>query len=338
MLKTIGIYPWVADLTDESDKHQKHFTVELEKKGFIVKRILYKKGFPITNALKNNVDVLILDWVHSFYTSKSILSTIIKSFFGLMELICTPKWNTKVIWNLHNLKRHDGKFERIEKFCFQRLAKKVTYIRVFDRSHVEKVSKYLQITPHKIIVIEQGPYVYENIIEVDIRKRYDVKKDKNILLFFGSVRQGKGLEQFLETFSKLKLNDWVFLIAGKGGEKILEEKVLDITDSSSNIIFDNRYIPDEEVESYFRQCNRIVLPYENTLNSGILLLAKTFNTQVIANTNFKDLLGLEDQCGDLLNPLELQKMLSTNNIKDNSKNHNKNLSWKNIIEEFQKYI
>ena len=147
--KIIGIYPWVDVENNSGDKHQTLFANALEGEGFTVTRIKYKRGFPLTNALKTNVDVLILDWVHSFYTSQSLLNTLVKSFLGTLELTFIAICNRTIIWNLHNLQRHDGKYQRIEKFCFQQLAKKVNYIRVFDQSHVNKVSQYLKISKKK---------------------------------------------------------------------------------------------------------------------------------------------------------------------------------------------
>ncbi len=55
----------------------------------------------------------------------------LKSFFRqfcqypILELIFLNKGGTKIIWNLHNLKRHDGKFVWLEKLCFKKLAKQV---------------------------------------------------------------------------------------------------------------------------------------------------------------------------------------------------------------------
>lgn len=335
MEKTIGIYPWVVGLTKNSDKHQKHFKEALEKRGYQVIPIIYKKGFPISNALKVKVDILILDWVHSFYTSQSLYSSIIKSFLGLLELIFLPKEDTIIIWNLHNLQRHDGKFQQIEKVCFQQLAKKVDYIRVFDKSHIKKVSEHLKVNSKKIIIIPQGPYVYKENININIYERYQIQRDKKILLFFGNIRNGKGIIKFIESFSNILNNKYVLLIAGKTNDLQFERAINKYI--NNNIIFVNRFIPDEEVNSYFKSSNRIVLPYENTLNSGVLLLARTYGIPILANENFINYKIDNDIIGDLFNHVELDLILSK--VNSITKLNYVNLSgWESIVKEYEVYF
>jgi glycosyltransferase involved in cell wall biosynthesis len=335
MKNTIGIYPWV-NLKEEGDKHQALFADALESNGFNVKRIPYKKGFPLKTALKYNVDVLILDWVHSFYTSQQLFTTLIKSILGLLELQFLNKGKTTIIWNLHNLQRHDGMFKGIEKFCFKQLAKKVDYIRVFDKSHIDKVSKYLEVSSEKIVAINQGPYIYEENIEIDLYERYEIPKDKNILLFFGSIREGKGIVNFLNSFANCKVENWVLLIAGKAFNEELRLNVEEVCKSNPNIYFSNIFIPDREVKSYFEGVNAIVLPYEKTLNSGVLLLAKSYGTKVLARENFKDLVQKSDIIGNLFDPNELNKLLV--NAKQIDRTSIKPLpnQWSTIIADFKK--
>lgn len=336
MKSTIGIYPWVHINGGQGDKHQKLFSDALESSGFNVKKIVYRKGFPLKSALKYNVDVLILDWVHSFYTSQQLFSTIVKSFLGIIELQVLNKKKTKIIWNLHNLQRHDGKFQLVEKYCFRQLAKKVDYIRVFDKSHIDKVSKYLDVPTEKIIVINQGPYIYEENVKIDLYERYKIPKNKNILLFFGSVREGKGILNFLDSFVKSNVEDWELLIAGRAFNSELQLKVEQVCKSNPNINFSNIFIPDREVKSYFEGAKAIVLPYEKTLNSGVLLLAKSYGTKVLATENFKDLVQKSDIIGNLFDPNELNKLLDNAKQIDGTSINQIPNQWSTIIADFQK--
>lgn len=338
--KIIGIYPWAENINSSSngDKHQALFFDSLIKHGYSVKKINYKKGFPITYALKNNVDVLFLDWVHSFYTSQNLLSTIVKSFLGTIELFLLKKGKTKIIWNLHNLKRHDGRFSKIEKFCFGLLAKRVDFVRVFDNSHASIVSSYLNLKENKIICVPQGEYIYKENKIVNINKRYGIGTDKKILLFFGSIRYGKGLIEFIDVYEKTNVNNWVLLIAGKVNNKDLEKILLDKIKKSKNlIIFDNRYISDAEVKSYFDNVDKLLLPYFNTLNSGILLIAKKYGTPLLANNNFLKFKEKNDHIFDLLNPQKLSLFFNKNNL-GSTKNKPKITDWNFTIKELEKVM
>lgn len=338
MKKKIGIYPWAEALEKEGDKHQVLFYEALKKNDYNVIKIKYKRGFPVKNAIKQGINVLILDWVHSFYTSQSIINTLIKAFLGYLDLLLLNKGKTTIIWNLHNLQRHDGKFKTIEKICFNKLAEKVDYVRVFDKSHVNKVSTYLKIAESKIIVIPQGPYIYKSSINVNINERYKIPTNKNILLIFGSIRSGKGINEFLRSFVQCKTENFYVLMAGKATEIQLNSEINEIIKNSNNIIFDNRFIPDEEVNSYFKSCQYVVLPYENTLNSGILLLAKSNGSRLLANENFEDYAEYGDLIGNLFNTEKLQDLLNQLSLKKQDLPRLALANWDTIVEQFEKKI
>ncbi|RPD91723.1 glycosyltransferase [Aureibaculum marinum] len=340
MKKIIGIYPWSETLANEGDKHQLLFKKALEDKGYQVKKINLKLLFPLTHALKKDIKVLVLDWVHSFYISQNLLKTLVKSTLGILELMFLNKRDTKIIWNIHNLHRHDEKFKIIEKFCFRQLAKKVDYLRVFDESHKFKVAEYLQVPLTKIISIQQGPYLYNKNIEVNINDRYKIPVDKKILLIFGSIRTGKGIDQFLKSFIACNSDNIYLLLAGKANEKKLEKEIENLVSGVKNIKFDNKFIPDEEVMAYFTGCDYVVLPYINTLNSGVLLLARTYNVKVLANMNFINHARASDKIGDLLNRAELQKFLDEISFEDakSFSGQPKQYNWSTIVEKFEKLI
>ncbi|MCB0653606.1 MAG: glycosyltransferase [Saprospiraceae bacterium] len=337
--KDIGIYPWVENEEEKGDTHQILFKAELQKKGYHVKKLIYKKGFPISNAINQQIDVLILDWVHSFYTSPRFFFTVIKSILGIIDLATFDKKGIVIIWNMHNLSRHDGKYKVIERFCFKYLARKVNFIRVFDKSHVQKVAKYLNIGIEKIIFIPQGPYFFKERTKVNLNDRYRIPTSKRILLFFGNVRKGKGIMEFIKSFLEVKSEKWVLLIAGKSIEQDLSGGIKDHANSNENIIFDDRFIPDSEVECYFQQTDRLVLPYINTLNSGVLLLAKAFGTPVLANENFHELVSGNDMVGDLFDPRVLSQLLDLISFptgKEAIFSNNTIYSWEEVISDFEK--
>ena len=144
------------------------------------------------------------------------------------------------------------------------------------------------------------------------------------------------MEEFLDNFTNINLDDWVLVIAGKAIEKDLEKSIQDKVLKNPNVIFDNRYIPDEQVASFFEQVDRLVLPYQNSLNSGVLLLAKTYKTLILANGIFKDMIGDSDLCGDLFNKYELTRLLQECNNKKIIKNRDTIYSWKEVVNQFKR--
>lgn len=109
------------------------------------------------------------------------------------------------------------------------------------------------------------------------------------LLFFGRIGPYKGLELLAAAFRSVaaKSDDYRLIIAGntkKGGEAYLDgirESLRDEIDRGM-VISKIQYIPDEEIEKYFKAADAVAMPYTQIYQSGILFLAYRFGTPVIA--------------------------------------------------------
>ncbi|MBN2829475.1 MAG: glycosyltransferase [Candidatus Cloacimonetes bacterium] len=108
---------------------------------------------------------------------------------------------------------------------------------------------------------------------------------KNRLLFFGYIKPYKGLDILLKAMPGIiKANPQLKLtIAGEVyGEPELYTKIIEELKIGEYIDFQNRFIANEEVESFFLNADVCVLPYRTATQSGITQLAFSFCTPVIA--------------------------------------------------------
>jgi glycosyltransferase involved in cell wall biosynthesis len=106
------------------------------------------------------------------------------------------------------------------------------------------------------------------------------------LLFFGNVRPYKGAEVFLRALARVKAQlPFRAVIAGEiyGDPKPLKQlaKQLGLTDDE--LRWEERYIPNEEISSFFRAADLVVLPYLRATQSGIVPLAYRFDVPVVAS-------------------------------------------------------
>jgi glycosyltransferase involved in cell wall biosynthesis len=109
-----------------------------------------------------------------------------------------------------------------------------------------------------------------------------IPADKKILLFFGFIRDYKGLDLLLDALSKLD-DSYVLVIAGEAyGNFDKYQKQIDELGIGSRIIKHIRYISDEEVSSFFCSADVCVLPYKSATQSGITSIAYHFNLPIIA--------------------------------------------------------
>lgn len=110
-------------------------------------------------------------------------------------------------------------------------------------------------------------------------------KDKNILLFFGFIRDYKGLDILIEAFSIVRKSiDVKLIVAGEFYE--LEEKYIKLIQKhklEEAVILKKDFIPTSDVKYYFSASDAVVLPYKSATQSGIVQVAVNFCMPVIAS-------------------------------------------------------
>ena len=103
---------------------------------------------------------------------------------------------------------------------------------------------------------------------------------KKILLFFGLIRNYKGLDLLLQAFSNLN-NEFSLVIAGEVyGDEITYTNLI-AKSKNKNIHFVNQFIDEQDVKLYFSVADLCVLPYKSATQSGIQALANSFCLPVL---------------------------------------------------------
>ena len=200
-----------------------------------------------------------------------------------IAILLKKKIDGKVVAICHNLTPH-------EKHSFNKYFTKI-FLNKIDRFVVmsESVkSDLLKIVPDAKFRLTPHPIynIFGNVIEKKVaRKNLDIEA-KNVILYFGLIREYKGLDILLKSIPIIKkgLNDFVVIVAGECYEKtekyytiIEKQKIHDSVDL--RLIF----IPDNEVTEYFSAADVVALPYRTATQSGITQIAYNFNRPVIVS-------------------------------------------------------
>lgn len=116
---------------------------------------------------------------------------------------------------------------------------------------------------------------------------------KNIL-FFGLIREYKGLDILLEAFRDLP-EDYQLIIAGEPyGSFDKYQSIIDSCSGKNRIHLFPEYIRDSQVKNYFSAADVTVLPYRSATQSGISAISYHFEVPMIV-TNVG---GLQETVGD----------------------------------------
>ena len=102
-------------------------------------------------------------------------------------------------------------------------------------------------------------------------------------LFFGHVRPFKGLDIAIDAWSRMASRA-TLLVAGEvwwsDGQRY-ERQVKDLG-LEDRVRLDFRFIPDDEIATWFAACDAVVVPYRHESQSGVALTAFHFQRPVIA--------------------------------------------------------
>jgi glycosyltransferase involved in cell wall biosynthesis len=105
---------------------------------------------------------------------------------------------------------------------------------------------------------------------------------KKNLLFFGLIREYKGLDLLIDAMASLD-SSYQLIIAGEPyGSFDSYRKQIEASPARERIQVFDRYIGDEEVFRFFSAADLLVLPYRQATQSGVIPIAYHFETPVLA--------------------------------------------------------
>lgn len=107
-----------------------------------------------------------------------------------------------------------------------------------------------------------------------------------VILFFGHLREYKGIDVLLRAFSRVHRDrgDVLLVIAGKDQGNLLAQygRIIAEEGISGSVLVKPGYVPEHEMRDFFTQACLTVFPYRESDGSGAVQLAYAFAKPVIA--------------------------------------------------------
>lgn len=163
------------------------------------------------------------------------------------------------------------------------------------------------------------------------------------LLFFGLIREYKGLDILLRAFGMLG-SDYQLIVAGEPyGSFDKYAKLIEESPNRERIILNTNYIKDSEVSRYFSAADLCVLPYRSATQSGISNISFFYDLPLLT-TNVG---GLKEMIADKGLGIVVEKVAPepiaeaigeyfnspSDHLKENIGREKERLSWKNFAKE-----
>lgn len=356
-------YPFRGGIAQFSDSLYLALQKEHELKAFTFTRQYPKILFPGTTQYVSDVDInrnvkaeKILDSINPVTYGRTaneiieykpdmvLLSYWMPFFVPSMGWVARKlkKQGIKVISILHNVKPHEKRIgdSFLTKFFLNQNAG-------FVLLNHSSESDLLQLKPDAKYIINTHP-LYDHYGEImpctEARKELDIPLDKKVILFFGFIRDYKGLDILIESMKNLP-DDYLLVIAGEVyGDFKKYQDIIDSNNLQNEIKLFVRYIAEKEIASFFSAADVCVLPYRSATQSGIVGIAYHFDLPVIVT----DTGGLSEMVDDNKTGLIIEKadpnLISTsvkkyfeNNCKEklqpNIREYKEKHSWGKLAEE-----
>lgn len=201
----------------------------------------------------------------------------------------------KVVLTVHDVEAfRPGAHSKLLRYLSYKFSSKLIVHNDVSKNELLKTNPEVQ---SKIAVIPHGSYVglVPNRIEKsEARLKLNLPLNEKLILFFGQIKDVKGLDILIEAFAKsyLKISPVKLVIAGKVWKSDFTQyqKLIDDLGIQDYCHLDIRYIPDDEISAFYSAADLVVLPYRKIYQSGVLLMAMTYQVMVLAS----DLQGMSE--------------------------------------------
>lgn len=217
-------------------------------------------------------DVVIFQWWHPYFAP---------CYWSICKLLGKK---IKKLFVCHNVFPH-------ERFPMDRmLTKRVLwqgncYIVQSTQDETDLLSIKKDACYKKTVIPTFNAFKLQDMSAKEGREQLHLSNQNKVLLFFGFVREYKGLKHLLKAMPQViqELEDVKLLVVGDfAGDKEDYLSIINDLNIGSHVEIHDGYIPDKEVEKFFVASNVVVLPYESATQSGIVQIAYGFEKPVIA--------------------------------------------------------
>lgn len=201
----------------------------------------------------------------------------------------------KLVYTAHNVNagERDGSDSALNRFSLKFLYSIVDGIIVHTEKMRDELAASFKIRRDKVAVLPFGINDTAPITELsarDAKARLGLNGVHKTLLFFGNITRYKGLLHLVRALALLKPTgpNYRLIVAGrikKGADDYWQEidQAIARNDLHEFIIERTEYIPDADIELYFKAADLLVLPYTHIFQSGVLFLSYYFGLPVIVS-------------------------------------------------------
>ena len=275
----------------ETNPYQDELARGLDSAGVDVVAGEHTDPLPLAQAFREHgvPDVVHLHWAHSLFDARYRPVMFLLGCRLFVELAVARLLGVDVVWTVHNRFHHERRTLGPERLFRALLCRVSDAILVHGEGARDAVVDAYRLPDHvasRVEVVPHGNYVdvYRNeVSRAEARERLGVDPDATVFLNVGNIRPYKNVPALVETFGELEDDSLRLLVVGQpptdeGRRERLERRCA--RDDRVRTVFE--YVPESELQLYLNAADAVVLPFEDVLTSGSVVLALSFGRPVVA--------------------------------------------------------
>lgn len=216
-------------------------------------------------------DLVIIQWWHPYFAP---------CYFTLSRLL----GKIKTLFVCHNVFPHERFF--LDRFLTKLVLKKGDRFIVHSEQDAGDLKSIKENAVYrKTVLPTYNVFKIQDLTREEGRRQLQIPDGEKVLLFFGFIREYKGLRYLLRAMPEVmgRLEKIRLLVVGDfpGNKDAYLKLAEELGIMSVTHIYDG-YIPDREVEKFFAASDLVVLPYISATQSAIVQIAYGFEKPVVA--------------------------------------------------------
>lgn len=199
--------------------------------------------------------------------------------FGTIARIARSNGHTKVICQIDNVEPHEHHFVD-RPFNRYFLSAVDGFVYMSEQVHGELLnytSASALFSPHPM---------FENfgarVDRTEACRHLGLNHGDRYMLFFGLIRDYKGLDTLLEAWTRIADKEMKLIVAGEFYAS--RDKYMPLIEAlDDRVILHDRFVADSDVKYYFSAAEAVILPYKSATQSGVTQIAYNFCLPIIVS-------------------------------------------------------
>jgi len=273
------------------------------------------------------------------------VNTMVWCILSLYKLFGFKVW--AIVHDIESFEKDNS--NRIEKRVYQTVIDHLIVHNEFSKKALlQKVDQDLK---NKLSIIPHGNYqnqINNQLSKAEARGKLNLANDTFYVLFFGQIKNVKGLDLLLKAIPKIDKVE--LLIAGKvwKDDFSIYQSIIEKRGIENQTKLWIRHISDEEKDYFFAAADLLVLPYKKIYQSGVLLMSLSYglpalvsdlpaNRETAANAA---IYFTSENVSDLNSKLKsiLDQTQQLHELRDKSKARAQDFEWNHISSLYEKLL